>query len=286
MFHRIAIVGFGLIGGSVALAARRRWPGCGVVAIDRPAVVEHALRVGAADQGGDGIDLAGGADLVLLAAPVRQNMALLDRLAGCVSDGALVSDVGGTKSAIVGAARALAPRLTFLGGHPLAGAASAGLGAARADLFDGRPWILTPDTGTADEDLARLEAFASGLGALPKTMTPGAHDTLMAYLSHLPQVAVSALMHVVGEHAGDGGLDLAGQGLRDTTRLAASPAVTWRDVLATNTEAVSAAIDDLTVALQRLKDDLREGAELQRTFDSANQWKLRLDRSARETTST
>lgn len=286
MFHRIAIVGFGLIGGSVALAARRRWPGCRVVAIDRPAVVEHALRVGAADQGGDGLELVRDADLVLLAAPVRQNIALLDRLTTCVTDGALVSDVGGTKSAIVDAARALAPRLKFLGGHPLAGAASAGLGAARADLFEGRPWILTPDIGTADEDILRLEAFASGLGALPKTMTPGAHDTLMAYLSHLPQVAVSAMMHVVGEHAGDGGLDLAGQGLRDTTRLAASPAVTWRDVLATNTEAVAAAIDDLTAALQRLKDDLRDGAELQRTFDSANEWKLRLDRSARETTST
>jgi prephenate dehydrogenase len=108
-------------------------------------------------------------------------------------------------------------------------------------------------------------------------MEPQAHDTLMAYLSHLPQLTVSALMQVVGEHAGAEGLAFAGNGLRDTTRLASSPASTWRDVAATNVDAVRAAIDDLVLALQRLKDDLPAGDELQRVFAAAAQWKRTLE---------
>ena len=110
-------------------------------------------------------------------------------------------------------------------------------------------------------------------------MDAGAHDRLMAYISHLPQLAVSALMQVVGERAGREGLRLAGTGLRDTTRLASSPAGTWRDVTATNVDALGAAIDDLTLALQRLKTDLTDGLELERVFDHAAFWKRMLDGS-------
>ena len=122
-------------------------------------------------------------------------------------------------------------------------------------------------------------AFVSQFGALPKAMDAAAHDRLMAYISHLPQLAVSALMQVVGERAGREGLRLAGTGLRDTTRLASSPAGTWRDVTATNVDALGAAIDDLTLALQRLKADLTDGLELERVFDHAASWKRTLDRS-------
>ncbi len=108
-------------------------------------------------------------------------------------------------------------------------------------------------------------------------MDADAHDRLMAYLSHLPQLAVSALMQVVGEHTGQEWLPLAGGGLRDTTRLASSPPSTWRDVAFTNADAVSAALDDLIGALERLKADLAQGDELQRTFDAACAWKRLLD---------
>jgi prephenate dehydrogenase len=111
-------------------------------------------------------------------------------------------------------------------------------------------------------------------------MDPITHDRLMAYLSHLPQLAVSALMKVVGERAGLDGLSLAGTGLRDTTRLASSPAGTWRDVAATNVDALSAAIDDLTAVLKRLKKDLATGQELEQIFDEAAAWKRTLDDSA------
>ena len=127
-----------------------------------------------------------------------------------------------------------------------------------------------------------MSNLASAVGALPRIMDPIAHDRLMAYLSHLPQLTVSALMQVVGERVGREGLSLAGTGLRDTTRLASSPADTWRDVTATNVDALSVALDDLIAALQRLKADLTVGQELQHVFDAAAAWKGMLDNSEAE----
>jgi prephenate dehydrogenase len=277
IFERIAVVGFGLIGGSIGLAARERWPGALVIAVDRKPVVETAMRMHAADVGGDDLVMAAEADLVVLAAPVRQNIAILRELPDHVRGRAIVTDVGSTKQATLDAAAHLPERLLFVGGHPLAGAATGGVDAARPDLFQGRPWILTPCT-LPDADVARLERFISGLGAIPRRMDAAAHDRLLAYLSHLPQLTVSALMHVVGERTGGEGLALAGHGLRDTTRLASSPPATWRDVAATNVDAVSAAIDDLIDALQNLKHDLMTGEELQRVFESAAHWKQTLEK--------
>ena len=121
--------------------------------------------------------------------------------------------------------------------------------------------------------------MARVVGAHPCVMDPIAHDRVMAYVSHLPQLTVSALMHVVGERAGAEGLRLAGNGLRDTTRLASSPAGTWRDVTATNVDSLGAAIDDLILALRRLKSDLAAGEDLQEVFAAAATWKKLLDES-------
>ena len=117
------------------------------------------------------------------------------------------------------------------------------------------------------------------LAASPRVMDPIAHDRVMAYVSHLPQLTVSALMQVVGERAGADGLRLAGSGLRDTTRLASSPAGTWRDVTATNVDALGTAIDDLITALRRLKRDLAAGDDLEDVFAAAASWKRQLDES-------
>lgn len=279
VFQRIAIVGFGLIGGSIALACRERWASSLIIAIDRKDVLEDAMRRHAADVGGDDLVMAAGADLVVLAAPVRQNIAALERIAAHVPGDAVVTDVGSTKQAMVDAARGLPPRLVFIGGHPLAGAAVGGLAAARADLFQARPWIVTPTGAADDAHLLRLGAFIEALGARVEIMTADAHDRLLAHLSHLPQLTVSALLHVIGEHARADGLAFAGRGLRDTTRLASSPAGIWRDILATNRDHVVQALDELIAVLQRLRDD-REGGELQRIFESAARWKAALDTDA------
>jgi prephenate dehydrogenase len=275
----LAIVGFGLIGGSVALAVRRNLPDVRIAAIDRSrAIIDTALRTNLADSGGDALSLAEGHDLVVLGAPVRQNIEILETIADRVGGEALVTDVGSTKAETVERARALPPRIRFIGGHPVAGAAVGGIEGVRRDLFQGRPWILTPlpegdPQATRHDDLDKVQTFVKHLGAVPCLLTAAEHDRLMAYVSHLPQVVISALMHVVGERVGHDGLLLAGNGLRDSTRLAASPAATWRDIASTNAPAIGVAIADLIAALQRLKEDTARGDELTRVFDSAARWK-------------
>ena len=273
-FGRVAIYGFGLIGGSIGLAIKRRWPSVAVIAIDRPAVVETARQMRIADAGGDHLGMAADADLVVLAAPVLQNVDALRQLPECLSGRATITDVGSTKRAVIGAATGLPTRLHFIGGHPLAGAAVSGVEAARPDLFDDKPWILTPAGEDDPRALDSLTTFVTGMRAIPHQMDADAHDRLLAYISHLPQLTVSAMMHVVGARAREEGLALAGRGLRDTTRLASSPAATWRDIVATNTDNVSGALDDLIGALQRLKAAADRGEpELDELFTSAARWK-------------
>jgi prephenate dehydrogenase len=195
-----------------------------------------------------------------------------------VAGEAIVTDVGSTKQAVAAASAVLPSRLVFVGGHPLAGATAAGVAAARADLFDGRPWVLTPALDADRAAVDRLEAFVSGLGARPARLAADQHDRLLAYLSHLPQLAVSALMHVVGREAGAEGLALAGRGLRDTTRLATSPPDIWRDIVATNPDGIASAIDGLIEALEQIKRATAGSPEaLDAIFASAGRWKRVLE---------
>jgi prephenate dehydrogenase len=272
VFDRVAVVGCGLIGGSIALATRRRWPDALVVAVDRQPVVEAAMRLSAIDSGGDDLALVAGADLVVLAAPVATNVRLLEDLSSLLDREAVVTDDGGTKRTTEAAATRLPANLRFVGGHPLAGAANGGVEQARPDLFEGRPWILTP--GGDEEAEARVARFVTALGAVPRRMSSDDHDRLLAYLSHLPQLTASALMHVVGEHVGTEGLGFAGRGLRDTTRLAASPSDIWQDVVSSNRDHVTAALDDLIAVLSRLRDGAP--SSLPDVFASAAAWKRRL----------
>ena len=129
----------------------------------------------------------------------------------------------------------------------------------RPDLFSGRPWIFTPDGADGQDALVRLSRFAAGLGARTTSMTAEQHDRLMAYVSHLPQLAASALMEVVGAAATHGGPRLAGKGLLDTTRLASSPSDVWRDICATNADAIGEALDHLIERLTELRADLQRG---------------------------
>ena len=282
IFDKIGIIGLGLIGGSIALRARELWPTSLVIAVDNKDVLETAMRLHAIDVAADDLIVLAEADLVVLAAPVRQNIALLEELDDHVHVSAVVTDTGSTKREVVAAARLLPPRFTFIGGHPLGGAARGGLEHARSDLFAGRPWLLTPDEkdvagGLQPSDaVEKLTSFIRALGAEPKTMTAEAHDRVLAYLSHLPQLTASALMQVVGEAVGQNGLALAGRGLADTTRLASSPADIWKDIVATNGDEIGPALDALIAVLKDLRRDLSEGDRLADVFDEANRWREQL----------
>ena len=237
-------------------------------------MLETARQTRVIDRGSDGLGGVDGAQLVILAAPVLQNAAALQELPRLVR-GAVVTDVGSTKRTIVEAARALPPELPFVGGHPLSGAAAGGVEAARPDLFVDRPWLLTRSVSSTDAAIDSLTEFVTGLGAIPRVIDAVEHDRLLAFLSHLPQLTVTALMHVVGDHTGPEGLTLAGRGLHDTTRLASSPASPWRDIVASNGDNISTAIDALIAALEELKSAASpEGIPaLERMFLSAARWK-------------
>jgi prephenate dehydrogenase len=280
IFEKVAIAGLGLIGGSIALAARQIWPRGLVIGVDDKEVLEKAMLLQAIDVAADDLVVAAEADLVILAAPVRQNLDLLGRLPEYVHTPAVVTDVSSTKRAVVEGARALPDRFTFVGGHPLGGAARSGIEFARADLFEGRPWIFTPAGQTDGAALERLFAFVTALGARPLTMNAVDHDRMLAFISHLPQVTASALMHIVGEGAGDAGLALAGRGLMDTTRLASSPAAVWTDICSTNADELGQALDRLIAVLQEMRGHLDSAAVLERVFSSANHWRARLPTSS------
>jgi len=273
IFEKIGIVGLGLIGGSIALAARELWPTSLVVGVDTKDVLETAMRLHAIDVAADDLVVLAEVDVVILAAPVRQNVALLAELEDAVRTPAIVTDVGSTKRAMADAARALPQRFTFVGGHPLAGAARGGLEHARPDMFRGRPWLLTPAGDGTGAAVEQLSAFARGLGAEPRVMPPDAHDHLVAFLSHLPQLTASALMQVVGDEVGESGLALAGRGLVDTTRLASSPADIWQDIASTNGDEIGAALDALIAVLEELKQDLKDGDRLAAVFADATRWR-------------
>ena len=291
-FNRIAIIGLGLIGGSIALAVRERWSSTLITAVDRPQVLAHASSSGAIDRVAHTVADIGPVDLVILAAPVRQNVDLLPQVMASLAGGAIVTDVGGTKRDIARVAATLPSSTAFIGGHPIGGAERGGFGFARPDLFRGKPWIFTPFTrdpapGIRDpkardpespipDPLPRLFDFVKGLGARPLTMDAETHDRVMAYVSHLPQLTASALMEVVGRAASHDGLRFAGRGLTDSTRLASSPASVWREICAANADDIGPALDALIARLTQLRADLESGHTVDEIFEDAAKWRAEL----------
>jgi prephenate dehydrogenase len=187
--------------------------------------------------------------------------------------------VGGTKRDIVETVAALpGDGVAFVGGHPIGGAERGGFAFARADLFRDRPWIFTPVASSPKAGLERLFALVSGLGARPTTMAAAEHDRLMAFLSHLPQLASSVLMKTAGQAAGEEGLRLTGRGLVDTTRLASSPPGIWSDVCAANADVIGAALDAFIARLTDLRASLSRGESVEGLFEEAARWRAELMR--------
>jgi len=246
----LAIVGPGLIGRSIELAARRHWPNLQVRLIDK----------------GDALSEIGKALVVVLAAPVDAILEVIPLLPLVIQPNALVLDTGSTKRAIMTAAAA-APLPQFVGGHPIAGGTT--LADARADLFDGHTWFLTnPD---APDAVRRAAQFVEILGANPVILDDygEGHDKLMAALSHLPQVTASALMAIVARAVGPDQLHWAGKGLRDTTRLAASPPAIWEGVLASNSDQLKPLLKELAAELDAIADRLEDREAVRKLFDEA-----------------
>jgi prephenate dehydrogenase len=286
-FATVALVGMGLIGGSLGLALRERCLARRVVAVARrPETVQRTLELGAADEGGSGLEEGvRDADLVVLCTPVLTIPALAERIAPYLKAGALVTDVGSTKAVLAREVpRRLRPDTPFVGGHPMAGSEKTGVEAARADLFEGATYLLTPTSETPADAVERLERWVTALGAVPVRLEPEAHDRAVAGISHLPHVVAAALAAAVAGGSGDGSIDretlrqLIAGGFRSTTRIAASSPEMWRDICLTNRKALLEALRqfeaELALFAAALED--RDAAELLRAFERAREARMDL----------
>ncbi len=238
---RLTVVGLGLLGGSVARAARARGVAREIVAVGRtPATLARARAAGVVDTTTH--DLAAGvrgADLIVLCAPVGVLPGLVREAWPHLGAGAILTDVGSVKVPVVAAAEACPPGTgAFVGGHPMAGSERSGFDAAPADLFEGRLTLLTPTGRTPGDALARVTAFWEALGSQVRLLTPEAHDRGVAAISHLPHLAAYGLVAAADAEA----LPLAAAGFQDTTRIAASPEALWTDIFRENREALLAVL--------------------------------------------
>ncbi|MBI1846669.1 MAG: prephenate dehydrogenase/arogenate dehydrogenase family protein [Candidatus Rokubacteria bacterium] len=268
MLQRLTVVGVGLLGGSVAKAARAEGLAREVIGVGRDlARLDGARQDGTLDRiTTDLADGVRGADLVVLAGPVATIERQLDAVAAAAGGETVVTDVGSTKAGIVAAAARVAPTrpFAFVGSHPMAGSEKSGYADARADLFRGATVVVTPAETTEVRVVKSVSAFWESLGARLVTMDAAAHDRAVAAISHLPHLVACALVDAVLRFE-PAALGLAARGFRDTTRIAAGDPVMWRDVFLANRDAILGALDALDAAVAELRGEIegRDGAALE-----------------------
>ncbi|MBI1791985.1 MAG: prephenate dehydrogenase [Acidobacteria bacterium] len=278
--NTIAIVGVGLIGGSFALALRKAGFAGRILGVSSPATLSQALERGVVDEGADLASAASRADLIYLSQPVGRILDTLHHIDGLVQPHALITDAGSTKGQIAATGRKMVRRCQFLGGHPLAGKEKRGVGEAEAGLFEGRTYVLTPSVRKEMETAAArwLVDWIGRIGAIPFVVDPDEHDRVVAFTSHLPQLASTALAATVAANLdAPDDLRIAGPGLTDSTRLALSAYELWRDILATNADAIEQALAAYIQELDHLRENLRS-RQLQEEFQRAAELAARLRR--------
>jgi prephenate dehydrogenase len=284
MIKRIAILGTGLLGTSVGLALRasgfkgsiagwNRSAEGGQTALDRGAIEALAS---------DPIEAAFEADVTVLAVPINATLDLMQQLALRLGGDHLVTDVGSTKASITAFGMEHFNRMgcaAFLPGHPMAGKERGGAELAEANLFRGAMWLFTdaPEnvrSGRALDLINDWREWVTAMGAKTLDLDPSRHDELVAWVSHLPQFVATALSAVLEEEVGDAPelKDVGGRGLREMTRLGASPYSMWRDIAHTNTEAIERALQTLEQRLAHIRENLRT-PELREEFERANRFR-------------
>jgi len=255
-FNKVAIVGMGLLGGSLGRALREgRLASCVAGYARREATVEESRQVGAVDLAStDLVEIVREAELVLLCTPIGQMGPLARLCLPHLSPGAVVSDVGSTKASVV---RELEPLFesspaSFIGGHPMAGSEQTGVLASRPDLYRHARCVITPTPRSSAAAVSRVHALWQAVGARTLELSPEQHDQWVARSSHLPQVLASVLAHhVLGPGQPTGLSDLCATGFRDTTRLASGSPEMWRDIALSNREALREALRDWSMELAR-----------------------------------
>jgi prephenate dehydrogenase len=266
----VALIGLGLIGGSLGMALRAAGLATHVAGYDRStADLALAYERGAIDfMASSAVEAVFSADLVILATPVLAMQGLLAELAPALKAGAVVTDLASTKAAVTGWAREAG--VTFVGGHPMAGSEKSGMAAARLNLLRGAVYIVTAAPDTPPEAVALVEKLARGVGARPLRMDPEAHDQAVAAISHVPFLASTALVEVTTHDARwEQWAAIAATGYRDVTRLASGDPAMYRDICLTNAGAIAPLLRSLAGELERIAGDLEDRAALEALFTDA-----------------
>jgi prephenate dehydrogenase len=256
-FGTVAILGPGLIGGSLALALAERGLARRLMIYARSARALDAIRTAGVDAEltGNPSEAVRNADVVILCVPIEAMAGLVHEYRDALKPTALVTDVGSVKGSVD---RDLAPllenRALWIGSHPMAGSEQAGFSAARADLFEDATVILTPTRHTQHEAERRAEEFWKALGGRLTIISPEKHDQLVAAISHIPHLIAAALVNHAVRH---GDLEIAAGGFRDTTRVASGSPELWSEILLANQDAVAAQLDHLVRDLQTIKAALK-----------------------------
>ena len=284
MIERIAILGTGLLGTSAGLALRAAGVRGSIVGWNRGADgAQVALTMGAIDRIATGpLQAARESQVVVLAVPIYATLDFMEKLAGVLGSDHLVTDLGSTKRQISEAAGRLfntPERAAFLPGHPMAGKERSGAALADAELFRGAVWLFTDDadcqrSAHSAELVKGWREWVVAMGSKTIDLDPVRHDELVAWVSHLPQFVATALSALLQDEVGDAPelKDVGGRGLREMTRLGASPYSMWRDIAYTNTEAIEAALHALEQRLAHLRENLRT-PELRDEFEEANRFR-------------
>ena len=278
----VSILGTGLIGASLGLAVRRRFPDLEVVGADaREAHVLEALRRGAVSRHAPLEDAVAAGDLVVVATPLDAARSVLEAVARHARPGALVTDVGSVKGSVLRAAAVLPEGVRFVGGHPMAGAATGGPGQADALLFENAVYVLTPGALDLEDDAPEALWLVEAVGARPVVMTAERHDRAVAAVSHLPQLLAVALVEAAAR-SGDDALALAAGGFRDMTRVAGSPFSTWGPILRDNRDAVLGALGTMADVLGDVRAALEgDVSGLEDVFERAGTTRAALPSSSK-----
>lgn len=260
----IAIIGVGLMGGSLGLAARERLGVSRVIGYSRTGcTLQKALELGAiTDQAGSVEEAAAEADIIFVATPVRSILKVVRQALAVAGPATIVTDMGSTKSSLMGALSA-AEEKQFIGGHPVCGSEAAGVDNAREELFENATWFLTSGQGIDPSNFERLHGFVAGIGAIPTAIDPDAHDRIMALVSHLPHILANSAMNQVGSVNLDGreALLSAGPSFRDLTRVAGSNPRVWTDIFMENRRWLSEALKEHRQAIDQVIEAIDSGNE-------------------------
>jgi prephenate dehydrogenase len=264
VFQRVALLGLGLIGGSIAAAIRQYGLAESVSAFDRSSVaLNKGLSLGLIDEAAESVAQAvTGADLVVIAVPVLAIGEMLRSISAFVSPAAIITDVGSVKAPVIATAREFLPRFLprIVPGHPIAGSERHGVAAADSELFLRHKLILTPVAETDSDAIERLSAFWEAMGADVVQMSPEHHDAVLAQTSHLPHLLAYALVDTLSQQGDSLEIfDYAAGGLRDFSRIAASDPVMWRDIYQANSGPVLAILDRYTQELLALRTMIKTG---------------------------